>query len=110
MSDRKLVISDFDTGSRGGVWGVSPVRQWLDLFMDGESGTWRLFLKETTDQPTVKRLWGSHTMIESEHTERVDFSLDGLRRFHAELGRVLRDIEADPNAFNAEIRKAWAKG
>lgn len=77
MSDRKQVI-ELPTGTQG---------ESVELFMDGESGTWRLFL------------------IPSR--ECVDFSLSTLREFHEQLGRVIRDIERDPEGFNAEVRHQW---
>jgi hypothetical protein len=77
MSDRALLIQQ-PTGER---------ERSVALFMDGDSGTWRLFL------------YPDHTCI--------DFSLAGLRTFHVELGKVIQDIESDPEAYNAEVRRGW---
>lgn len=80
MSDRKLVVEQ-STGARKGS---------VKLFMDGDSGTWRLFTFED-DQ------------IGGEN----DFTLEALRLFAANLQRVLHDIDAQPDDFNAEVRKTW---
>lgn len=78
MSDRKQVIDlPLDKGES------------VELFMDGESGTWRLFI-----QP------GHYC---------VDLSLARLREFHESLNRTIRDIEADPEGFNAEVRSRWER-
>lgn len=57
----------------------------LSLVMDGESGTWRLFVGR----------------------ENIDFSLEGLREFTKQIQRVITDIEADPETYNAELRATW---
>ena len=79
MSDRRCVI-DLSSGVR---------EQGIELFLDGECGTWRLFLTPSF--------------------ECVDFSLEALRSFHAQLSNILKDIEVDPDTFNAEIRRSWQK-
>lgn len=76
MSDRKLVLEiDVCSGNS------------LKLFMDGESGTWRLF-------------------IAPEHA-CADLSLEALTRLRDELTRVVADIALYPDNFNAEVRKLW---
>jgi len=78
MSDRKHLFM-METGSEDDS---------VDLFMDGESGTWRLFISDP-------------------HRGNVDFSLDGLRLFVTKLQRVVEQLEHDPDNYNAEVRKAW---
>lgn len=63
----------------------------VELFLDGESGTWRLFL----DVP------------DNERGQCIDFTLDNLRTFRDELSNVLNDIDRDPDSFNAEVRRTW---
>lgn len=76
MSDRKLVLEiDVRDGNS------------LELFMDGESGTWRLFIEPDS--------------------ACADLSLEALTRLRDELTRVIADIERDPDSFNAEVRKRW---
>lgn len=86
MSDRDLVIEiDMLTMES------APRRhQKIQLFSDGESGTWRLFLGND----------------ENPFGGCVDFSLTRLKEFYAELGRVIQEIDADPDK-NAEIRATW---
>ena len=81
MSDRTRVI---DMESRPSTKHCSADR--VTLYMDGESGTWRLFV---------------------DRRGNSDFTLDALREFHARLGNVLADIERDPDTFNAEVRMKW---
>lgn len=57
------------------------------IFMDGESGTWRLFLEPSFIS--------------------ADLSLNQLRSLAAQLGCAIRDIESDPDGFNAEVRAGW---
>lgn len=80
MSDRKHVLT-LDTGVMNGT---------IDLYMDGESGTWRLFVNPN-----------------GAIGDDVDFTLDALRLFAAKLIQVLGDIKTQPDEFNAEIRKTW---
>jgi hypothetical protein len=94
MSDRTLVI-DQSTGT---------AEHHVELFMDGESGTWRLFISDA--------VYGRQIILGQECTQRnilgnVDFSLEGIRLFHASLTKVLKDIESDPVSFNAEVRAKW---
>lgn len=81
MSDRKSLLNIYTSDKQ---------LEGVELFMDGESGTWRLFL-ETKD--------GEHPC--------VDFSLAALREFANRLLNILRDVESDPDAFNAEVRRSW---
>lgn len=82
MSDRTCVI-DMPTRNDSFI-------QRVELFMDGESGTWRLFL-----------------LNEKDRFECIDFSLDGLTSFRDALTRVLDDIQKHPDELNAEVRRSW---
>ncbi len=94
MSDRKLVIRQ-STGVN---------EDHLDLFMDGETGTWRLFL---SDQLKSSSPINGQESIQRNVLGSVDFSLEALRKFHAAMAVVLNQIESDPDGFNAEVRSKW---
>ena len=59
----------------------------VELFMDGQSGTWRLFF---------------HPSLEC-----VDFKLEAMRNFTNQLLMVLADIDEKPDEYNAELRLQW---
>jgi hypothetical protein len=80
VSDRTKVI-DMPTGVGNDA---------VQLFMDGDSGTWRLF---TAVGPLVG--------------DDVDFTLVQLVAFRDALSAVISDVERDPDAFNAEVRSQW---
>ncbi len=80
MSDRKIVI---DMQTRINKYDEEDR---VRLFMDGESGTWRLFVGPRGNS---------------------DFSLATLLEFGDKLAAVLEQIERDPDGFNAEVRKTW---
>lgn len=84
MSDRKCVI-DMETRPR-----IPPFQgaDRITLYMDGESGTWRLFVDERGNS---------------------DFTLQALVEFRDRLNTVLTNIDRDPDSFNAEVRAAWAE-
>lgn len=79
MSDRKVIISLSLENNLSGI----------DLFMDGETGTWRLFLKAHG---------GRH--------DNVDFSIDELRELSRRLQSEIEKIETSPHRFNAELRRS----
>lgn len=81
MSDRKLIMNMPS--------GIEASR--VLLFMDGESGTWRMFLENE-----------DHQVIGC-----VDFSLASLAMLRDKLSQVLINIERQPDEFNAELRKTW---
>jgi len=79
MSDRtKLFI--LQTGG--------PDHESVELYMDGESGTWRLF-------------------FETNSGDNVDFSRQGLEAFVAALNLVVASIRTNPKEFDAELRRSW---
>jgi hypothetical protein len=78
MSDRKSVLTLPCRGNN----------QTVQLFMDGESGTWRLFLNPSY--------------------ECADFSLAELGQLRDGLTMVLIDVLTDPDAYNAETRRERA--
>lgn len=59
----------------------------VELFMDGQSGTWRLFLHSDADAGCI------------------DFTLNDLQDFHRQLSTVLTDIDTEPEENNAEVRQ-----
>lgn len=85
MSDRRCVI-DMPTNARSNTGRMT-------LFMDGDTGTWRLFL-ENPENPVG---------------QCVDLSLETLRVLTEKLRQVLMDIERQPDLFNAELRRSWER-
>lgn len=81
MSDRRKLI-DMVTRIRKRDSSAESVQ----LFMDGESGTWRLFV------------------LDGDGCRSVDFTLSALQTFAEELDFALAQIRNDPDGYNAELR------
>jgi hypothetical protein len=86
MSDRRLVIE------------LSPLEDGhsLRLIMDGETGTWRLFIETAEAIPAGL----------GEFIAEVELSLSDLKYLSKALGKALDDIESLPEIYNAEVRAA----
>lgn len=86
MSDREVVLEVIGIPER-----YSHRKQRvLTMFMDGETGTWRIFI-----QPHDANL------------SSIDLAYDNLVELRDGLSRVIEDIARDPVQYDARIRATW---